>query len=225
MVPHRKLAGKFGLPVITVIDTPGAYPGPESEERGIGNGIASTMALLSDLPVPVIAVIIGEGGSEGAVALGVANRILIMENAYLSVISPERAASIVFRDPKRAEDLASVLRLTANDCKELGVADLVVPEPRGGAHTDPVEAARVLRNIIIRELLQIQNQSPVKLIKSRYKRFRYVGTRAPFLGGVFSKQASRIQNLLQGALQENAMLPEQNDLENNDTEHGEASTL
>ncbi len=220
-----KLAGKFGLPVITVIDTPGAYPGPESEERGIGNGIASTMALLSDLPVPVIAVIIGEGGSEGAVALGVANRILIMENAYLSVISPERAASIVFRDPKRAEDLASVLRLTANDCKELGVADLVVPEPRGGAHTDPVEAARVLRNIIIRELLQIQNQSPVKLIKSRYKRFRYVGTRAPFLGGVFSKQASRIQNLLQGPLQEDAVLPEQDDSGNIDTEHGEASNL
>lgn len=192
-----KLAGKFALPVITIIDTPGAYPGPESEERGIGNAIAATMALLSDLPVPVISVIIGEGGSEGALALGVANRILIMENAYLSVVSPERAASVVFRDSKRAEDLASALKLTANDCKELGVADVVVPEPRGGAHTDPEEAARVLRNIIIRELLQIQTKSSLKLIKARYKRFRYVGTRAPVLGGVFSKQAARIQQLIQ----------------------------
>ncbi len=192
-----KLAGKFGLPLITLIDTPGAYPGPESEERGVGHAIASTMALLSDVPVPVISVIIGEGGSEGALALGVANRVLIMENAYLSVISPERAASIFLRNPKRADELASILKLTATDCKELGVADIVVPEPRGGAHTDPVEAARVLRNIIIRELLQIQTKSSAKLIKSRYKRFRYVGSRAPLLGGVFTKQTAQIQKLIQ----------------------------
>ncbi len=203
-----KLAGKFGLPVITFIDTPGAYPGPESEERGIGHAIASTMALLSDLPVPVIAVIIGEGGSEGALALGVANRVLIMENAYLSVISPERAASIFLRDPKRAEELVSILKLTATDCKDLGVADIVIPEPRGGAHTDPVEAAQVLRNIIIRELLQIQTESPAKLIKSRYKRFRYVGSRAPLLGGVFTKQTAQIQKFLQGYTEESMALPE-----------------
>ncbi len=203
-----KLASKFGLPVINMIDTPGAYPGPESEERGIGNAIASTMALLSDLPVPVISVIIGEGGSEGALALGIADRVLIMENAYLAVISPERAASIMFRDPRRAAELASILKLTANDCKDLGVADIVVPEPRGGAHTDPVEAARVLRNIIIRELLQIQTKSPAKLIKSRYKRFRYVGSRAPFLGGVFTKQTAQIQKFLQGTAEEDMALPE-----------------
>ncbi len=202
-----KLAGRFGLPVITMIDTPGAYPGPESEERGIGNAIASTMALLSDLPVPVISVIIGEGGSEGALALGIADRVLVMEKAYLAVISPERAASIIFRDPKRAEDLASILKLTANDCKELGVADVVVPEPRGGAHTDPVEAARMLRNIIIRELLQVQTKSSAKLIKSRYKRFRYVGSRAPFLGGVFTRQTAQIQKFLQGTTGESKALP------------------
>ncbi|MFO8010383.1 MAG: carboxyl transferase domain-containing protein, partial [Dehalococcoidia bacterium] len=155
-----KLAAKFGLPLITLIDTPGAYPGPESEERGIGHGIASTMALLIDLPTPVISVIIGEGGSEGALALGIANRVLIMENAYLSVVSPERAASIFSRDTSKASSFASALRLTAADCRELGVVDVIVPEPRGGAHTDHVEASRLLRNVIIRELLQIQVKSP-----------------------------------------------------------------
>jgi acetyl-CoA carboxylase carboxyl transferase alpha subunit len=204
-----KLAGKFGLPLITLIDTPGASPGPESEERGIGTAIASTIALLSDLPTPVIAVIIGEGGSEGALALGIANRVLIMENAYFSVIPPERAASIFLRDPQKADEFASALKLTASDCKEVGVVDVVVPEPRGGAHVDPEEAARLLRNIIIRELLQIQTYPPVKLLKSRYKRFRYVGSRAPFLGGVFAKQTDRIQKLLQGeSLEEKPALPE-----------------
>ena len=129
-----------------------------------------------------------------------------MENAYLSVISPERAASIVFRNPKRAQELASVLKLTANDCKEVGVADIVVPEPRGGAHTDPIEAARILRNIVLRELLEIQTKSPSKLIRSRYKRFRYLGSRAPFLGGVFTKQTIKIQEFLQKSLMEDEKL-------------------
>ena len=192
-----KMASKFGLPLITLIDTPGASPSPESEEGGIGTAIASTMALLSDLPIPVIAVIIGEGGSEGALALGIANRVLIMENAYLAVIPPERAASIFFRDTSRADEFASALKLTAADCKEVGVADVIVPEPRGGAHVDPEEAARLLRNVIIRELLQIQTYPPAKLLRSRYNRFRYVGSRAPFLGGVFAKQTARIQKLLE----------------------------
>jgi len=191
-----RLAARFDLPLINLIDTPGAYPGAESEERGIGNAIASTMALLSDIPTPVISVIIGQGGSEGALALGIADRVLIMENAFLSVISPERAASIFFRDVKRAGELASALRLTAADCKRLGVADIVVPEPEGGAHTDPAEAARMLRNLILRELLQIQTQSPAKLVKSRYKRFSYLGGRTSLLRGVFSRQAAQIQNLL-----------------------------
>ncbi|NQT71270.1 MAG: acetyl-CoA carboxylase carboxyl transferase subunit beta [Chloroflexi bacterium] len=193
-----KMAAKFGLPLINLIDTPGAYPGAESEERGIGNALASTMSLLSDLPTPVISVIIGQGGSEGALALGIANRVLIMENAFLSVIPPERAASIMLRDVKRAEELASTLKLTAADCKEFGVVDLVVPEPAGGAHTDPAEAARLLRNLILRELLQIQGYSPEKHARSRYKRFRYVGSSAPFLGGIFAKQTAQIQKFLQG---------------------------
>jgi acetyl-CoA carboxylase carboxyl transferase subunit alpha len=190
------------LPLINLIDTPGAYPGAESEERGIGNAIASTMALLSDIPIPVISVIIGQGGSEGAVALGIADRVLIMENAFLSVISPERAASIFFRDVRRAEELASALRLTAADCKQLGVADIVVPEPEGGAHTDPAEAARILRNLILRELLQVQTQSPTKLVNSRYKRFRYLGGRTSLLRGIFARQTPQIQNLLHGGVTE-----------------------
>ncbi|MDD5093364.1 MAG: acetyl-CoA carboxylase carboxyltransferase subunit alpha/beta [Dehalococcoidia bacterium] len=192
-----RLAAKFNLPLINLIDTPGAYPGPESEERGIGHAIASTIALLFELPVPVISVIIGQGGSEGALALGIANRTLIMENAFFSVISPERAASIFFRDVKRAEELAVALRLTAADCSELGVIDIVVPEPAGGAHTDPEEAARLLKNVILRELLQIQTQSPKTLIDSRYERFRHGKEGTRFLKRVFSKQTTQFQNLLQ----------------------------
>ncbi|MBT9165856.1 MAG: Acetyl-coenzyme A carboxylase carboxyl transferase subunit alpha [Chloroflexi bacterium] len=191
-----RLAARFNLPLINLIDTPGAYPGAESEERGIGNAIASTMALLADIPTPVISAIIGQGGSEGALALGIADRVLIMENAFLSVISPERAASIFFRDVEKAAELASALRLTAADCKRLGVADVVVPEPEGGAHTDPEEAARMLRNLILRELLQVQTQSPTRLVKSRYKRFRYLGGRTSLLMAVFSRQAAQIQKLL-----------------------------
>ena len=195
-----KLAAKFGLPLINLIDTPGAYPGPESEERGIGNAIASTIAVLSGLPTPVISVIIGQGGSEGALALGIADRVLIMENAFLSVISPERAASIFLRDVKRAEELAQALKLTAADCKELGVVDIVVPEPKGGAHADPTEAARALRNLILRELLLVQAKPPAKLVKSRYRRLRYVGGHAPILRGVFSKQTAQIQDLIQSSV-------------------------
>lgn len=192
------LAAKFGLPLINLIDSPGASPEAESEERGIGNAIASTMALLSDLETPVVSVIIGQGGSEAAVAFGIADCVMIMENAYLSVVSPERAASIVFRDAKRAQELAAALKLTAADCKELRVVDHVIPEPRGGAHTDPLEAARLVKNLILRELLQIQTQSPSQLIKNRYRRMRYAGGRAPFLGGIFAKQTAQLQRLLQG---------------------------
>ncbi|MFA4836715.1 MAG: acetyl-CoA carboxylase carboxyltransferase subunit alpha/beta, partial [Dehalococcoidia bacterium] len=202
-----RLAAKFNLPLITLIDTPGAYPGPESEERGIGTAIASTMALLFELPIPVIAVIIGQGGSEGAVALGIANRVLIMENAFLSVISPERAASIFFRDVKRAEELAAALRLTAADCNELGVVDVVVPEPKGGAHTDPEEAARLLKNLILRELLEIQSHGPERLVESRYRRFRYGGRSALLLKGAFSKRAAQIQNLLQRRREQDQTAP------------------
>lgn len=192
-----RLAAVFGMPVITLIDTPGAYPGLDAEERGIGHAIASTLALMSDLPTPIVSVIIGEGGSEGALALGVADRILMMENAIYSVISPEGAASIIYRDAKKAEEMASALKLTALDCKELGVIDTVVPEPEGGAHADPDEAARLLKNIIVRELLEAQQFNLAKLIKNRYKKFRRMGEYSSYFRTAISKEVSDVQELLQ----------------------------
>jgi acetyl-CoA carboxylase carboxyl transferase subunit beta len=191
-----RLAANFGLPVITLIDTPGAYPGLEAEERGMGQAIASTLALMSDLPTPIISVIIGQGGSEGALALGLADRILMMENAIYSVISPENAASIVYRDRKKAEEMASALRLTALDCRELGVVDTLVHEPEGGAHNDPQEAARLLRNAILRELLDIQQLPLNKLVKERYKKYRSMGEYTSHFRSAISKEVTQLQDLL-----------------------------
>jgi len=191
-----RMAAVFGMPVITLIDTPGAYPGIDSEERGIGQAIASTMALMSDLPTPIVSVIIGQGGSEGALALGVADRILMLENAIYSVISPEDAASIIYRDTKKAEKIASSLRLTATDCKELGVIDAIVPEPEGGAHKDPEEAARLLKNSILRALLDVQQLSPSKIVKNRYKKYRRMGEYSSYFRAAISKEVSELQDLL-----------------------------
>ncbi len=192
-----KLAAKFKLPLITFIDTPGAYSGPGAEERGIGNAIASTLALMSDLPTPILSVIIGEGGSEGALALGIADRTLMLENAFLSVVSPERAASIFYRDIKKAEELASALRLTPADCKRLGIVDAIVPEPEGGAHTDHAEAARLLKNLLLQHLLQIHDRPPEKLAKSRYHKFRHVGGPTSLVKRVASGKLAQLQSLLQ----------------------------
>jgi acetyl-CoA carboxylase carboxyl transferase alpha subunit len=192
-----RLAAVFGLPVITLIDTPGAYPGLDAEERGIGQAIASTLALMSDLPTPIVSVIVGEGGSEGALALGVADRILMLENAIYSVISPEGAASIIYRDARKAEEMASALKLTALDCKELGVIDTVVPEPEGGAHNDPDEAARLLKNSLVRELLEAQQATLPKLVKNRYKKFRRMGEYSSYFRAAISKEVADVQDLLQ----------------------------
>ncbi len=192
-----RLAANFGLPVITLIDTPGAYPGLEAEERGMGQAIASTLALMSDLPTPIVSVIIGQGGSEGALALGLADRILMMENAIYSVISPENAASIVYRNREKAEEIASALKLTALDCRELGVVDTLVHEPEGGAHNDPDEAARLLRNAVLRELLDIQQQPLNKLVKERYKKYRSMGEYTSHFRSAISKEVTQLQELLQ----------------------------
>lgn len=196
-----RLAASFGLPVVTLIDTKGAYAGLESEERGMGPAIASTLALLTDLPTPVVSIIIGEGGSEGALALGVADCILMLENAIYSVISPEEAASILFRDPGRAQEVAPALKLTAPDCKELGVVDVVVPEPAGGAHTDHDEAARLLKNALVRELLQVQQSSGERLVKARYKKFRRMGEYSSYFRSAISQEVSQLQDLLHDTLE------------------------
>ncbi len=170
-----KLAGKFMLPLITLIDTPGAYFGLEAEERGIGGAIANCLSLMSDLPVPIIAVIIGEGGSEGALAFGVADRMLMMENAIFSVMPPERAAELLYRDASRAEEIAPALRLTAKDCADLGVIDVLVPEPKGGAHVSPDDAARQLKRMLLDELADLQEINTGRLVKERYDKFRGIG--------------------------------------------------
>ncbi len=191
-----RLAASLRLPVITLVDTPGAYPGIEAEERGMGQAIAGTLALVSDLPTPVVSAVIGQGGSEGALALSVADRILMTENATYSVISPENAATIVYRDRTRAEEIASALKLTAADCKELEVIDSIVPEPEGGAHRDPDEASRLLRNAILRELLDVQQLPVKKLVKERYKKFRRMGEYTSYFRSAISKEVTELQGLL-----------------------------
>ena len=192
-----RLAAEFDLPVITLIDTPGAYPGLEAEERGVGEAIASTIALMSDLPVPIVSAVIGEGGSEGALAMGVADRILMLENAIYSVISPEGAASLIYRDTAKAEELAPALKLTARDCKELEVIDVIVPEPEGGAHRAPEEAARQLKIYLVQELLEIQRLSPSNLLKARYKKFRRMGEYSSHFRAAILKEVNQLQDYLQ----------------------------
>jgi len=190
------LAAKFRLTLITLIDTPGAYPGLDAEERGLGNAIARCIAIMSDLPTPTISVIIGEGGSKGALAVGVTDRILMLENAIFSVMPPERAASLLYRDESRAAEVAPALRLTAHDCMELGVVDVLVPEPKEGAHTDPDEAARQLRRILISEMVQVRSASIDDLVKARYEKFRSMGRYSSRITMTLSKDMSEIQNYL-----------------------------
>jgi acetyl-CoA carboxylase carboxyl transferase subunit alpha len=171
-----ELAGRFKRPVLTFIDTPGAYPGIGAEERGQSEAIGASLFLMSGLEVPVIASVIGEGGSGGALALGVANRVLMLEFATYSVITPEGCASILWRDGARASDAAAQLKLLAPDVRRLGVVDEVVPEPRGGAHRDTDEAARRLGIAIRAHLAELSASSGPELVAQRYAKFRAMGT-------------------------------------------------
>ncbi len=170
-----RLAAKFGRPIITMLDTPGAYPGIDAEERGQAEAIALNLREMSRLGVPVIVVVIGEGGSGGALALGVGNRILMMENAVYSVISPESCAAIIYRDSGKAPQAAAALRLTAPDLLELGLIDGIVPEPGEGAHTDYDVAAANLRAALEQALESLRVSSPKQLIDDRYAKFRADG--------------------------------------------------
>ncbi len=196
------LAAKFMLPVITLIDTPGAYPGLEAEERGVGGAIAQCLAQMSDLPTPIIAAIIGEGGSEAALAFGVADRTLMMENAIFSVIPPERAAVLLYRDASRADEVAPALRLTSEDCMKLGVVDVLVPEPRGGAHVAPDEAARQLKKFLLNELVQVQGISAARLVRARSGRFRAMGRYSSRINVAISKEGAQLQEFLSQRLEE-----------------------
>jgi acetyl-CoA carboxylase carboxyl transferase subunit alpha len=170
-----QLAAKFSRPIITFLDTPGAYPGIDAEERGQAEAIARNLREMARLPVPVISVCIGEGGSGGALALGVGNRVFMLENAVYSVISPESCAAIIWRDAAKAEQAAASLRLTAEDLLELKLIDGIIPEPPGGAHENPEEAARLLRDQLVRSLDELSKLSPNEAIQERYEKFRKMG--------------------------------------------------
>ena len=170
-----RLADKAGVPIVTFIDTPGAFPGVASEERHIAEAIAVNLRDMFALKVPVISIIIGEGGSGGAIGLGVGNRILVMENAYYSVITPEGCAAILWKDRKYASQAADALQLTADKLMELGIADQVIEEPFGGAHRDFKKAAEFLGKALEKHLTALRKFSPEKLRKQRYDKFRAIG--------------------------------------------------
>lgn len=174
-IRKMQLAEKLGLPIISFINTPGAYPGIEAEERGQSHAIAESIREMTGLKVPVIAVTIGEGGSGGALGIGVGDRYLIMENAYYSVISPEGCAAILWHDAKKASDAARVLRLTPNDLIELGIMDEIIPEPYGGAHRDPRKAMEIVKNHLLRHLNELIQLPLQTLLDQRYERLRGMG--------------------------------------------------
>ena len=171
-----KIADKFNLPIITLLDTPGAYPGIEAEERGQAEAIARNLKEMSELSVPVISVIIGEGGSGGALALGVGNRVLMLEYSVYSVISPEGCAAILWKDPKKVQEAANSLLLTSDDLIKLKVIDEIVKEPPGGAHRNHKKMASILRRVLRRHLKELGELKPDELISHRYKKFQNMGS-------------------------------------------------
>src|SRR5579862_6235147 len=170
-----ELAAKFGRPIFTFVDTQGAYPGIDAEERGQGEAIARNLREMSRLPVPIIVTITGEGGSGGALAIAVGDRVNIFENSFYSVISPEGCASIIWRDSAKAETAAVAMKITATDLKELGIVDEIIPEPEGGAHTDHEAAAHFLDVVLDRQLVALTNQTVKELVAARYEKFRKMG--------------------------------------------------
>jgi acetyl-CoA carboxylase carboxyl transferase subunit alpha len=174
-----RLAEKFHLPIVALIDTPGAFPGVEAEERNIAEAIAFNLREMMRLGTPVVAVVLGEGGSGGALGIGVADRVLMMENAYYSVISPEGCAAILWKHRQHAPEAAEAMKITAAELEKLGIVDEVIPEPLGGAHHDHVAAACALKEAILRHLRALQHLSPGELLNGRYAKFRKFGA----LGG------------------------------------------
>lgn len=168
-------ANKFNRPIITLIDTPGAYPGGAAEERGQAEAIARNLLEMSSFRVPIICVIIGEGGSGGALALGVGNRVLMMENAIYSVSSPEAAASILYKDASQSLKAAEAMKITAEHIQNLKVADDIIAEPRGGAHRDPENQAGLIKSKLIEHLNELLTLSPDELVEDRYRKFRSIG--------------------------------------------------
>jgi len=170
-----KLAEKFKLPIFSFIDTQGAYPGVGAEERGQAEAIAVNLREMAALEVPLIVAVVGEGGSGGALALGVGDRVFMLEHAVYSVISPEGCAAILWKNSAAASDAAAAMKITAHDLKKLGVIDEIVPEPSGGAHADPAKAAEILAPYLEKALKELMKLKPAALVEERYKKFRRMG--------------------------------------------------
>lgn len=169
------MANRFGLPVVTFVDTPAADPGVESESRGISEAIAAAMFKMFELRVPTVSVVIGEGGSGGAIGIAAASRVLMQEHAIYSVIPPEGCAAILWRMPEKGAEAATALKLTAASALEFGLIDEIVSEPRGGAHRDPIEAAAIVKEAILRNLGELQSKSSSEIKEERYAKFRAMG--------------------------------------------------
>jgi acetyl-CoA carboxylase carboxyl transferase subunit alpha len=170
-----KMAAQFNVPIITFVDTPGAYPGVGAEERGQAQAIAENLEEMFSLGTPIISIVIGEGGSGGALGISIADKILMMEHSIYSVISPESCASILWSDPKMAEKAANSLQLSAKKAKVLGVADGIIAEPPGGAHRDPQVAVQMVKDHVLKELQKFQNSQSKRLLKKRFEKFRQMG--------------------------------------------------
>ena len=170
-----QLAAKFNRPIFTLIDTPGAYPGIDAEERGQAEAIARNLREMAVLPVPIIVTVTGEGGSGGALAIAVGDRVNMLENSVYSVISPEGCASIMWRDAAKAEVAAAALKITATDMKKLGLIDQIIEEPEGGAHHDPEQAAKMLDAALDGQLREVGSMSTAALLEARYQKFRHMG--------------------------------------------------
>ena len=170
-----RLAEKFHLPIVSLIDTPGAYPGVQAEERNIAEAIAFNLREMMTLKTPIVAIVIGEGGSGGALGIGVADRVLMLENAYYSVISPEGCAAILWKHRQHAPEAAEALNLTASDLSRLGIVDEVIPEPTGGAHYDPTATAASDKDAIHRHLAAVESAKTPHLLRDRYAKFRRFG--------------------------------------------------
>jgi acetyl-CoA carboxylase carboxyl transferase subunit alpha len=170
-----EMAERFGRPILTFVDTPGAYPGLGAEERGQAAAIAENLEVMAGLSVPVVSTVVGEGGSGGALAIGVGNRVLMLENSIYSVISPEGCASILYRDATKADKAADGLKLTARDLLQMKIVDEVIPEPPGGAHRDPARAAEAVGRALRKHLGQLKALGPDQLVDDRYDKFRALG--------------------------------------------------
>ncbi len=216
------LGGKFGLPIVTLIDTAGADPSLEGEMEGLGQAVAECMAAMLEAPSPTIAVIIGEGNSEGAVAMAVADRVLMLDNAVYEVIRPEDAAAILFQEAERAGEAAERLRITSHDCMRLGIVDATVSEPGEGAHTDHAETARLLRRSILRNLVPLRRLRTKKLLDRRYSRYREIGSTHSWIRGTLERRMAHFTDRFAGAV---SRIRNRSSLVRRRTDYGEESDI